>query len=209
MGLCGSKSKKAATSTGKEQPATNTLLDSSSAKPATEVTSFNVFLDGSDFSAHLIPAQEAKVLQVDALQGGAIGLWNNRQNTEKLKKGDLVMKVREVGAEWLSGDSKKMLDALMAVGTFELEIQRPAAVAEKKEVAEAGETAETAVVVETAVVAETAGAESAPEEAKTASSAEEAAATDAAAPSTDAVAEDALVVTEEREEAAKPCKWFC
>jgi hypothetical protein len=65
-------------------------------------------------------------LRVVQVEGGPIGLWNNRPRTEKVKKGDLVVKVRTAGqsdGKWVEGDEKMMFEILSADGIVELEIR--------------------------------------------------------------------------------------
>jgi hypothetical protein len=61
------------------------------------------------------------------VEGGPIGLWNNRPKTEKVKKGDLVVKVRKAGqsdGKWVESDEKMMFEILSSGGIVELEIRR-------------------------------------------------------------------------------------
>merc|ERR1712216_117500 len=65
--------------------------------------------------------------QVKEVKGGPIGLWNNRGRTDKVKKGDFVVKVRRAGqteAQWVDRDAKLMLEVLMTNGPFEVEVKR-------------------------------------------------------------------------------------
>jgi len=100
------------------------------------------------------PAEDTTMLQVQDVEGGAIGLWNNRGRTEKVRKGDFVVKVRKAGAsDWVAGDAKQMLMSLYAEGPFEVEIKRAPA----QEVL----TVESAPVAAAPVEAPTAAAEAA------------------------------------------------
>jgi hypothetical protein len=126
MGCCKSKS---ASATAPEIKAEGTLLDAPATKSAP--ATFNVFLDVMDSiktCESMVPAENDTKLQVDCVQGGAFGRWNNRPATEKVAKGDFVVKLRNVHAgEWIAGDSRKMLDALASGCLFEVEIQHAVA----------------------------------------------------------------------------------
>jgi len=125
MGCNGSKasSPKAAAA-----PAAATLLDASTQKcvPA-DTESFSMFIDAVGVSGCFVPADDVTMLQVSNVKGGPVGLWNNRGNTEKVRVGDFVVKVRKAGpseAPWVAGDAKQMMDVIMTDGPFEVEIKR-------------------------------------------------------------------------------------
>lgn len=124
---CG-KSKASAPKTA--APASSTLLDSPTQKAVVEKqATFAVFLDSVRSSDCLLVDEKNAFLQVNDVTGGPIGLWNNRAHTEKVSKGDLVVKLRKVqpnGMQWLEGNAKEMLEALKAEGPFEIEVRRPA-----------------------------------------------------------------------------------
>jgi len=147
MGCGGSK-----TSTAAAAPAKSTLLDSSAQpwKP-TDTQTFSMFLDAVSADC-LVATEDGAMLRVEDVEGGAIGLWNNRGRTEKVRKGDFVTKVRRAGStEWVAGDAKLMLAALMVDGVLEAEVKR-APVEEVKE--EVAPVTEEAPVVAPAEVAE-------------------------------------------------------
>jgi len=122
MGLCGSKSVKAAATPAKID---KTLLEPQAAEKA----SFPMFLDSICNSDCLVADKSGTILRVVDIQGGPVGLWNNRARTDKVNKGDFVVKVRRAqpkGAEWCEGDANRMLELLKAAGPFELEVKRAA-----------------------------------------------------------------------------------
>jgi len=108
-------------------PTQKLQVQDSNALPRSADTFF-MFVDSVGLSGCLAAAAtNIAFLQVEDVQGGPIGLWNNRPHTEKVKKGDFVMKVRKAGpieAQWLAGDSKQMLDLLRTAGPFEVELRR-------------------------------------------------------------------------------------
>jgi len=132
MGCGGSKSKanapKAAETTTK-----STLLDAPAAKEASVAApvaagNFIILIDGLGASKCLVPVADAPMLRVEDVETGPIALWNNRARTDYpnniVKKGDLVVKVKKVGqTEEVGGDAKLMLQALVPVGPFEVEVK--------------------------------------------------------------------------------------
>jgi len=144
MGCKGSKASSPAVSA----PAKSTLLDSADQK-ASGPECFPIFIDslGESFA---LAENDTKTLQVNDVQGGSIGLWNNRARTEKVRKGDFVVRVRKAGpnaATWVDGDAQEMLEVLRANGPFEVEIKRaPPQESEQKAAKE--EPAETPVTVQ-------------------------------------------------------------
>lgn len=133
-----------------------------------------MFLDAPSADC-FVATEDGVTLQIKEIEGGAIGLWNNRGRTEKVRIGDFVTKVRKAGStEWVAGkvagDAELMLAALMADGVLEAEVKRAAAkeikeeasapVQEvKEEVAPVNEEAVVAAPVEVADRAETPSAE--------------------------------------------------
>merc|ERR1712194_780241 len=96
-----------------EAPTKATLLDDSVEKAAVEApvdaatapTSFSMFVDSIGVSRCLAVAENGAMLRVEDVEGGPIGLWNNRPRTEKVKMGDFVVKVRKAGAseaQWIA-----------------------------------------------------------------------------------------------------------
>jgi len=149
MGCKGSKAQVAETAVPADTAATpeKTLLDgtASADKPevASESQTFSITIDSFDVSACLKAVENAAgILQVTDVQGG-LGAWNDREGTEKVQKGDFVVKVRvmpvsgssveelavtvEVPAdttEWVTSDAKLLLAVLEGDGPFEMEIKR-------------------------------------------------------------------------------------
>jgi len=119
MGCKGSKA------TAPKVDAKATLLDAPTQKAEkNRPESFAIFTDSLGGSSCLAPAESDAMLRVEDVEGGPIGLWNNRARTEKVKKGDLVMKVRKANdSQWIAGDAKQMLAALTTQGPFEVEIK--------------------------------------------------------------------------------------
>jgi len=126
MGCNGSKTVQGAQPQAKGK--TRTLLEHSLEKPCASENS-NVLLDGPVPRRCLEAVNQAAggvALRVVQVEGGPIGLWNNRPRTEKVKKGDLVVKVRTAGqsdGKWVEGDEKMMFEILSADGIVELEIR--------------------------------------------------------------------------------------
>lgn len=89
---------------------------------------FSVFVDGSCIGASLIATDDGTMLQIADVAGGALGLWNNRGRTEKVRCGDLVLKVRTAAAdavgEWVQGDAALMLKTLQAAAVSEVRVKR-------------------------------------------------------------------------------------
>jgi len=89
---------------------------------------FSVFVDGSCIGASLIATDDGTMLQIADVAGGALGLWNNRGRTEKVRCGDLVFKVRTAAAdavgEWVQGDAALMLKTLQAAAVSEVRVKR-------------------------------------------------------------------------------------
>merc|ERR1712093_178947 len=84
-------------------------------------------MDSVGSTEWLVPVESLEFLQVNDAVDGPMGIWNNKEGTEKVRKGDFVMKIRTASsseAEWVGGDAKKMLDALAKEGPFEVEIKR-------------------------------------------------------------------------------------
>jgi len=154
MGCKGSKAQVAETAVPTDTGAApeKTLLDGtgSADKPevASESQTFSITIDSFDVSACLKAVEDAAgILQVTDLQGG-LGAWNEREGTEKVQKGDFVVKVRaaarpaspalpsveeEVAAtvevpadqtEWVTSDAKLLFQVLEGDGPFEMEIKR-------------------------------------------------------------------------------------
>merc|ERR1712139_484715 len=109
-------------------PAANTLLDSPAEKPADRLEPFSMFIDGLGDGGCLKATDDATMLKVVEVSGGPIGLWNNRPHTLKVKKDDLVVKLRKAGpnaGEWIGNDAVLMLGTLQTVGPFEMVMKRP------------------------------------------------------------------------------------
>jgi len=127
MGCNGSKTVQGAQPQPKGK--TPTLLQQSVEKPSTPENSL-VVLDGPVPRSCLEAVNQAAgglALRVVQVEGGPIGLWNNRPKTEKVKKGDLVVKVRKAGqsdGKWVESNEKKMFEILSLGGIVELEIRR-------------------------------------------------------------------------------------
>jgi hypothetical protein len=88
-------------------------------------------------------------LRVVQVEGGPIGLWNNRPRTEKVKKGDLVGKVRNArqsDGKWVEGDEKMMFEILSADGIIELEIRHDLSEAVPQQPSNAGAVINASVV---------------------------------------------------------------
>lgn len=218
---CG-KSKAAAPQKGK------TLLDSPEQKDKVTPSVFGIFLDGPIAPETLVATDDKTSLKVAQVQGGAVGLWNNRARTEKVQLDDLVTKLRKAGTEageWLS-DATAMLEAVKEAAVFEVEIKRPvveepkveakAEEATKEEAkteeakteeakAEEAKTEEAAPATEEAKTTEAQPEEAKPEEAK----AEEAApAAEAKEEQKQEAATEADIVTDEVEATqTKGCAW--
>lgn len=99
--------------------------------------SFNCFVDSLGFDEYLKATDDGSMLRVVAVEGGAIGLWNNRGRTEKVKVGDLVVKVRRVDAkadEWVTGAATAMLELLGTKGPYEMLLRRGEPVKEEQPV---------------------------------------------------------------------------
>jgi hypothetical protein len=127
MGCNGSK---ASVATPKDAAAPqNTLLDTPAAKPLdkSDTEPFPIFVDSIGSNSCLEATDDATMLKVKSVEGGVIGLWNNRPKTAKVKKGDLVVKVRKAGpsaGEWITNDAVLMLGTLQTVGPFEMVMKR-------------------------------------------------------------------------------------
>eukprot|EP00928_Gymnodinium_smaydae_P083006 TRINITY_DN66282_c0_g1_i1.p1 TRINITY_DN66282_c0_g1~~TRINITY_DN66282_c0_g1_i1.p1 ORF type:complete len:166 (-),score=38.41 TRINITY_DN66282_c0_g1_i1:106-603(-) len=87
---------------------------------------FCMYLDGPNSNNGFVPSADGKALKVENVQGGPVGLWNNRPHTEKVNKGDVIVKVRKVGAKWVVGDAQRMLESMRSDGLFELQLKRGA-----------------------------------------------------------------------------------
>jgi len=104
------------------------LLEQALEKPRAPESS-NVLLDGPVPRGCLEAVNQAEggvALRVVQVEGGPIGLWNNRPRTEKVKKGDLAVRVRAAGqsdGKWVEGDEKMMFEILSAASIVELEIR--------------------------------------------------------------------------------------
>lgn len=126
MGCGGSKASAAKPACALAQ---NTLLASPAEKAvdnAAPLEPFSIFIDSVAVdSACLQATYDDTMLKVVEVQGGAIGLWNNRPRTTKVKIDDLVLQVRRVGGEWFANDSGLMLKALQTQGPFEVVVKRP------------------------------------------------------------------------------------
>jgi len=115
---CGGSKKAAAPA---EAPKQKTLLDAPAEKQVSENVS--MFLDCIGSSECLTVSDNSKLKVVD-VQGGPIGGWNNRAYTDKVRAGDIVLKMRKVGAtDWIS-DAAEMLEALRKQGPFEVAVTR-------------------------------------------------------------------------------------
>lgn len=96
---------------------------------------FNIFID---VLGQCIALDDAKKLRVVDVYGGPIGQWNNRQRTEKVRLGDLVMKVRKAGVDdkgpvdnqWVADDTAAMMSLLETTGLSEVQLKREEAPAE-------------------------------------------------------------------------------
>lgn len=117
---CGGSKKAAAPA---EAPKQKTLLDASAEKQVAENDTVSMFLDCIGSSECLKVSDDSKLKVVD-VQGGPIGGWNNRAYTDKIRVGDIVLKMRKVGAnDWIS-DAAQMLEALRKQGPFEVAVGR-------------------------------------------------------------------------------------
>jgi len=137
----GCKGSKASAPQSATTPAKSTLLDAPAQKKAVEGNeslSFTIFMDMKKgiSNEYLAIAEDETMLQICDVEGGPIGLWNNRARTEKVRTGDCVVRVRKVGwtdAQWVANDAKEILKTLMADATFEVEIKRGAETPERPE----------------------------------------------------------------------------
>merc|ERR1719238_97375 len=108
---CFSKGSKATKAADTPTPFKDTLVESPTQKVKVDgkpLETLAIFLDAVGISGCLVPAEA--MLRVEDVEGGPIGLWNNRAFTEKVNKGDLITKVRKAGsseAQWLAGDAKQ------------------------------------------------------------------------------------------------------
>lgn len=91
---------------------------------------FNIFIDALGKGIALTTADGTASLRVVDVEGGAIGLWNDRPHTEKVHAGDLVVKVRKtedawVADEeaWVADDATLMLSLLESTGPFEVQLK--------------------------------------------------------------------------------------
>lgn len=132
MGCGGSKSKANAPKAA-ETSTKSTLLDAPAVKEASVAApvaagNFIILIDGLGASKCLVPAADASMLRTEDVETGPIAMWNNRARTDYpnniVKKGDLVVKVKKVGqTEEVSGDARLMLQAIIPVGPFEVEVK--------------------------------------------------------------------------------------
>lgn len=154
MGCGGSKSLANAPTAAK-----STLLDAPAVKQASVAAPvaaehFVILIDGLGASKCLVPAADAPMLRVEDVEAGPIAMWNNRARTDYptriVKKGDFVVKVKKVGESVELGFAAMlMLQALVAVGPFEVEVKRgvPEAAAPAQEAVNEEAAVETAVAV--------------------------------------------------------------
>lgn len=106
-----------------------TLLETRAQKSITEgYRYFVVVMDILFAGGCLEPTEDGTRLKIENVDAGFIGLWNNRPGIEKVKKGDVVKRLRKVvgakSGDWVAGDAQQMLEALWAGGCFEMEIKR-------------------------------------------------------------------------------------
>lgn len=153
MGCSGSKSNANAPTATK-----STLLDAPAVKQSSVAApvaagNFIILIDSLGASECLVPAADAPMLRVEDVEAASIAMWNNRARTDYpnsiVKMGDLFVKVRKVGESVeLGDDAKLMLQALVAVGPFEVEVKpgTPEAAAPAHEAVKEA-AVETAVVV--------------------------------------------------------------
>jgi len=123
MGCGSSAAKVAAQVADAPVKSTGTLLEPSFQKPwvPSDTESFPIFMDSLAGCLEV----DGEMLKISDVTGGPLGLWNNRPRTDKVQKGDFVIKVRKAGAaQWIARDTKQMLAAFDAEGPFEIEIKR-------------------------------------------------------------------------------------
>merc|ERR1712146_574036 len=87
---------------------------------------FNIFIDGFGKGIALTSIEDIPSLHIVDVEGGSIGLWNNRPHTKKVHAGDLVVKVRKAGPNqeaWIDSDASLMLSLLESSGPFEVQLK--------------------------------------------------------------------------------------
>jgi len=87
---------------------------------------FNIFIDGFGKGIALTSIEDIPSLHIVDVEGGSIGLWNNRPHTKKVHVGDLVVKVRKAGPNqeaWIDSDTSLMLSLLESSGPFEVQLK--------------------------------------------------------------------------------------
>jgi hypothetical protein len=137
MGCSSCKSSKAKVATPVPNSTGATLLDSSTEKavdasgnPVQETNTFYACIDSVRDSSCLSETNDSTMLKVASVEGGPIGLWNNRAHTEKIKRGDIIVKARkargEIMGEWVASNAVLMLEALLTEGPFEVLVERRA-----------------------------------------------------------------------------------